>query len=293
MTQIFTIGKVIQIRSSPLKINRLAFIETEEHIRQVIQMLDWLYPNARENLRQAACLHDIGKKIYLQSDFTQGDKRLTQQKLGDDFYQSANGGETFTAEEAIQRYLTFLKQGHAKPFPVYKNSEDENSPIAEVRYQLDPPFGQHAAMIERTDLRGVADGQLDYVHTLIQLHHNFQVDKLVAAAAEHGEDIINDLYCLITADQEASRWAEFVVQTLEKGAEKPEGRFRFSEFSIEPVSSPEENRRKDAHVQGQVTLKASHCPAPSEWAFVVDYYVTECDFLTPELRERKRGGKKR
>ena len=83
------------------------------------------------------------------------------------------------------------------------------------------------------------------------------------------------------------------MQTLEKGAEKPEGRFRFSEFAVEPGSSPEEISRENGHVQGRVTLKASHCPAPSEWAFVVDYYVTDCDFLTPELGERKRGGEKR
>jgi len=293
MTQIFTIGKVIQIRSNPLRVNRLAFIETEEHIRQVIQMLDCFYPNANENLRRAARLHDIGKKIYLQPDFTQRDRRLTRQKLRDDFYQSLGEGETFTSQEAIQRYLAFLKQGHAKRFLVYQNPEDENSPIAEVRYQLDPPFGQHAAMIERTDLREVADGQLDYVHTLIQLHHNFQVDKLVAAAAEYGEDIINDLYCLITADQEASRWAEFVVQKLENGEEKPEGRFRFSEFATEPVSSPKEILREEAHVRGEVTLKASHGTTQNELAFTVDYYLADCDFLTPELGERKRGGKKR
>ncbi|WP_334109416.1 hypothetical protein [Thermodesulfitimonas autotrophica] len=293
MSRLFTIGKVIQIRSDPLRVTRLAFIETEEHIRHVVEMLTWLYPDASEKLRQAARLHDIGKKVYLQYDFARKDKRLSPQRLLNNFYQPGSEQNRFTPDEAIQRYLAFLKRGHAKCSIVRQNPEDENSQIVAARYQLDPPFGQHAATLDPSDLRGLLDNELGYVHSLIQLHHNFQVDKLVATAAEYGEGIITDLHRLITADQEASRWAEFLVQKLEGGEEEPEGKFRFSEFAIEPVADPKEISRDGAHVQAQVTLKASRCPALDEWTLPVDYYVSDCDFLTPDLATKKRGGKKR
>jgi len=163
-----------------------------------------------------------------------------------------------------------------------------------ARYQLDPPFGNHAASVQIDDLQGVPDGDLSYVHSLIQLHHNFQVDKLVATAAQHGEEIIADLYCLMTADQEGSRWAEYVVQKLEYGEEKPQGKFGFSEFAVEAVAEPTEISRDGAHMQGQVSLKATRRPDLGERTLTVDYYVSDCD-LNPDkfLATKKKGGRKK
>ena len=62
MRQIFSIGKVIQIRTDPRTVKRLAFVETEEHIRHVVEILNWLYPEASQTLLCATKLHDIGKK---------------------------------------------------------------------------------------------------------------------------------------------------------------------------------------------------------------------------------------
>ncbi|MEM4235168.1 MAG: hypothetical protein QXU75_08475, partial [Candidatus Methanomethylicaceae archaeon] len=300
MGQLFSIGKIIQIRKDRLAVRRLAFIETEEHIRHVVEMLSWLYPDAGDRLKKAAELHDLGKKIYLERDFAQNgrrwDSRLTQEKLRADFYRLGSVKEDiFKPEEAIKRYLAFLERGaHVKCSVVRQNSEDPNSPIIAARYQLDPPFGNHAASLEVEDLHGVPDEDLDYVHGLIQLHHSFQVDKLVAMASRYGEEIIRDLYRLMTADQEGSRWAEYVVQQLESGEEKPQGKFGFSEFAVEVSSEPQEILRDGSHVQGQVMLKATRRPDDlGELKLSVDYYVADCE-LTPDkfLSPRKKGGRK-
>lgn len=297
MRQLFSIGKIIQIRTGPLTVTRLAFMETEEHIRHVVEMLKWLNPNASETLCRAAELHDIGKKIYLQHNFVQsgrkGDSRLSlsQKNLRADFYQQGSVMGLFTPDEAMKRYLAFLERGYAKCFVVRQNAEDTDSEIVVARYQLDPPFDYHAASVEVDDLQGVSDADLSYVYSLIQLHHNFQVDKLVTTAAQHGEDIIADLYRLMTADQEGSRWAECVVQKLEKGEEKPQSKFGFSEFAVEAVAEPTEVSRSSTHVQGQVILKATRRLDLGELTLTVDYYVSDCEFLNTELATKKKGGK--
>lgn len=298
MGQLFSIGKIIQIRKDLLAVERLAFVETEKHIRHVAEMLDWLYPDASHRLRKAAELHDLGKKIYLERDFAQNgrrwDSRLSRENLMADFYQPGSVKDTFTAEEAMKRYLVFLERGpHVKCSVLWQNPEDPDSPIIAARYQLDPPFGNHAASLEIEDLRGVPAEDLNYVHGLIQLHHSFQVDKLVAMAAQYGEEIIHDLYRLMTADQEGSRWAEYVVQQLEGGEEKPQGKFGFSEFAVETASKPREALRNGSHVQGQITLRATRRPDLGERMLSVDYYVTDCD-LTPDkfLSSKRKGGRK-
>lgn len=296
MGQLFSIGKVIQIRTDSLTVSRLAFVETEEHIRHVVEMLKWLYPKASKKLYRAAELHDIGKKIYLQRDFAQNERgsRLNKRNLIADFYQQDNVKGIFTPSEAMKRYLAFLKHGHARCSVVRQNPEDPYSQIVAALYQLDPPFGNHAASIEIDDLWGVPNGDLSYIHSLIQLHHNFQVDKLVMTAAQHGENIIADLYRLMVGDQEGSRWAEYVVQKLEGGEEKPQGKFGFSEFAVETVSEPTEISRNGAYVKGQVILKASRCPYLGEWRLTVDYYVSDCD-LNPDkfFAAKKKGGRKK
>jgi len=299
MRRLFSIGKVIQIRiDDPLKVKQLAFVETEEHIRHVTEMLNWLYPHASDTLRRVAELHDIGKKVYLQREFARSrgrwDKRLTQDKLRADFYGNLVL-DTFMPIEAISRYLEFIEGGtHVKCFLLRQKPQENDSPIVAVRYQLDPPFGNHAASVELEDLQGVPNSELSYVHSLIQLHHNFQVDKLVTTAAQHGEGIIADLYSLMTADQEGSRWAEYVVQKLEKGQETPQGKFGFSEFAVEPVAEPTEISRSNTHVRGQVTLRATRRPDLGERALTVDYYVSGCD-LNPDkfLSAKRKGGRKK
>ncbi len=298
MSQIFTIGKVIQIRKDPLRVNRLAFIETEEHIRHVVEMLDWLYPGACAPLRRAVGLHDIGKKIYLQPDFAKNgrkwDNRLTRQDLVADFYQQRVTTGVFGPSEAIERYLAFLNHNHVQCYLVRRDPQDSESDIVTARYQLDPPFGNHAASIELEDLRGVPEAELRYVHSLIHLHHNFQVDKLVAAAAQYGESIIMDLYRLMTADQEGSQWAEYVVQKLEGGEEKPQGMFGFSEFAVQVVEEPILRSREDAHVRGAVKLKAARRPDLGERTLTVDYYVRDYE-LSPDkiLAAKKKEGKRK
>ena len=121
MGQLFSIGKVIQIRTDPLAVKRLAFVETEEHIRHVVEMLEWLYPNIKDSLQIAAKLHDIGKKVYLQPGFARRDRRLSQNKLRTDFYRNPMT-DSFTPLEAIVRYLKFIEPGaYAKCFVFWQN----------------------------------------------------------------------------------------------------------------------------------------------------------------------------
>lgn len=300
MSQLFSIGKIIQIRAreDSLAVKRLAFIETEEHIRHVVEMLNWLYPDASDRLKKAAELHDLGKKIYLERDFAQNgrrwDSRLSRENLIADFYRSNSVKEVFTPDEAIMRYRGFLERSaHVKCSVVRQNPEDSGSAIIAARYQLDPPFGNHAASVAIDDLQGVPNGDLNYVHGLIQLHHSFQVDKLVAMAAQYGEEVIRDLYCLMTADQEGSRWAEYIVQELEGGEEKPQGKFGFSEFAVEVSSEPQGILRDGSHVQGQVMLKATRRPGLGELTLSVDYYAADYE-LTPDkfLSSKKKGARK-
>lgn len=295
--QIFSIGKVIQIRTDPCTVKRLAFVETEEHIRHVVEILNWLYPEAGETVRRATKLHDIGKKLYLQYRFRfnrqRGYNPLNRENLINDFYQQGNVQGKFTATDAIKRYLIFLEQDeNVKCYPIRQNPQEDNSSIVSARYVPSPPFGHHAALVQREDLRGIPEGNLDYIHSLIQLHHNFQVDKLVPTAARHGERIIEDLYRLMTADGEGSRWAEYLVQKLECGEEQPQGKFGFSEFAIEPTTEPTKISREGCHAQGQITLKAMRCPDLPKLELTVDYYVAEC-VLTPDkyLSKKKRGGR--
>jgi hypothetical protein len=279
--KLFTIGKIIQIRTDPEKVNKLVFIETEEHLRHAHELVQWFYPDTGRELKRAAKEHDIGKKVYLLPDFVRykgrRDPRLTWEKLRNDFYGEYQG-EAFRAEEAIARYLEFLKDPkHIKPSVIRQNSEDDTSPVEQVRYKLDPPFGNHAASVELTDLRDESTSDLGYLHTLIQLHHNFQVEKLVAAGAQYGDDVVKDLYRLITTDHEASRWAEYVVQKLEGGEEPPQGKFGFSEFGVKVVEEPQATARDGVHVQGQVQLRATRRPDLGEWVLMVDYYASDCD----------------
>ncbi len=295
MGRLFSIGKVIQVRVNSLCVSKLAFIETEEHIRHVVEMLNWLYPSASALSRYAASLHDIGKKIYLQSDFVQNgrkrDGRLTRKNLIADFYQQ-DVQEVFGPSDAIERYFAFLSRNHVRCYLVRRNPQDPDSEIVAARYHLDPPFGNHAASIEIEDLQNVPESDLRYVHSLIHLHHNFQVDKLVAVAAQYGESIITDLYRLMTADQEGSQWAEYVVQKLEGGEEKPQGGFGFSEFAVEVTAEPREILREGAHVRGSVVLRSERQPHLGERTLEVDYYVSEYD-LTPQkfLAPSKKGGR--
>jgi hypothetical protein len=295
---LFTIGKIIQVRADQNTVHKLAFIETDEHLRHAHQLVQWLYPSASLELKRAAKEHDIGKKIYLRSEFVRSggrrDLRLTQENLRQDFYGEYEG-KKFTVSEAIDRYLSFIEDpGHVKTSVVRHNPEDDGSSIERIRYKLDPPFGNHAASVELRDLRDNAGGDVNYIHILIQLHHNFQVDKLVAAAAQYGEQIIADLYRLITADHEASRWAEYVVQKLEDGEDSPQIKFGFSEFAVECVVEPEKISRNDARVQGQVTLQATLRPDLGETKLTVDYYVTDYA-LTPAkflAAKQQRGARK-
>lgn len=298
MGKLFTIGKIIQIRTDPEKVNRLAFVETEEHLRHAHEIAQWLYPNIGSELGRAAKEHDVGKKVYLLPDFVRHrgkrDPRLTWEKLRSDFYGEYEG-EAFRVEEAIARYLEFIKDPkHVKPSVIRRNSEDDTSPVEQVRYKLDPPFGNHAASVELADLREESNSDLGYVHTLIQLHHNFQVEKLVAAGAQYGDDVVKDLYRLITTDHEASRWAEYVVQKLEGGEEPPQGKFGFSEFDVEIVEEPQATARNGMHVQGQVKLRAKRRPDLREWVLTVDYYTSDCDvsFNMFKPTKGKRGKKK-
>jgi hypothetical protein len=296
--RLFSIGKIIQIRTDSERVHKLAFIETEEHLRHTGEIIQWLYPNAGHEVKRAAREHDIGKKIYLLDEFVSDngkrDHRLKRDNLKDDFYGTYQG-EVFRVDEAINRYLKFLKSPERVKLSIIRQDpSDDTSPIEEIRYRLAPPFGNHAASVELQDLRNDTGGDINYIHNLIHLHHNFQADKLVAAAVKFGEPIIADLYRLITADHEASRWAEHVVQKLEGGGEQPQGKFGFSEFAVENITEPEVISRNGLHVQGKVKLKATRRLDLGEKILKVDYYVRDYD-LNPDkfLAAKKKGGRKK
>ena len=276
--QIFVPGKIIQIpRESAIK--QLALIEVEEHIHHVRVMLDWFYPDASDNLKMAADWHDIGKKIDLRFDYANKLKVLSNHPderrsiLTDDFY-----GQTIecsvTPNEASKAYVRFLQ---AKQKEHIKNQGNG--------YRLNPPFGFHAATVQHTDLPTDLGGDdRNYIINLIHLHHVFRPDRLVEAAAEHGEDILKDLYQLIVADHFASEWATEVVNQLEGVKRKDAFReWRFAEKTLKAAGDAEVVKRDGNVVFGQITL---NCES-QQLTFNVNYYLQDFHFDGTQTKQGK------
>jgi len=266
--RLFVPGKVIQIRRG-LPIERLVFIEVQEHIRHVRAMLDFLYPGASDNLRRGADWHDLGKRFLsygysqaLRSVIGKKRKALTSRECqAKDFWGHLADGEVSPAEAfcAFKRFVRKDGSGeltsHVKIWP-HRDNPDHPNEVTRYDYQIDPPFGFHAADVEAADLpTDLPDAGRRYVLDLIHLHHSFQADKLVEAAAEHGEGIIHDLYRLMVCDHFGSGWAEHVTQTLEYGDLIARGSsMRFAEFELIAQGDVRQVKRDEPHVHGQITL---------------------------------------
>lgn len=268
--QIFVPGKIIQVRSAedPFILSKLVFISVEEHVRHVVEMLDWLFPDATELQHAGAVLHDVHKKVGARYDFFRACGRKpapSEEDLLLDFYGNGRVSMSLSARDASQGFLEFVNNPQRRRFwPV---GRDDGS-VSEVRVDLDPPFGNHAAEATESDLLPYRDGsvvltevpaQRDYVLNLVRLHHSFQPDRIIGACAQHGNGIACDLYRLIVADHAGSRWAEYVVQQLEGGLEKPEHVDFFGDVEIIATEAAARGSDHDLQV-GVVRLQRSKLP---------------------------------
>lgn len=247
----FVPGKIIQVRDAqdPLVLSKLVLISVEEHVRHVVEMLEWLFPGATAEQRAGARLHDVRKKVGARYDFLPdcGFRRTpTAAELRADFYGNGNSRLTLSPTDAAQGFLRFAQDPNwRRLWPVRADGET----MTEVRLDLDPPFGNHAAEATEDDLVPYRDGafalagtpgRCDYVLSLVRLHHSFQPDRIIGACAQHGEQLVQDLYRLIVADHAGSRWAEYVVQELEGGAERPERTDFFGDVEIKVAIEAED-----------------------------------------------------
>lgn len=277
LRKIFIPGKIIHFQKGNA-IHKLAMIEVEEHIRHVRAMLDWLYgDNSTEIQRYAADFHDIGKKIELRDDFLaflkgKGKKKAAQKQIDKETLKKDFYGEpveiTIDPEESAKAYTNFLLKAKA-----YSHIQVEKT-FGSMQYRLDPPFGAHAAVVKTEDLPEKV-AKRDHIASIIQLHHTFRPDRVIEAAAEHGEEVLHGLYRLIVCDHFASEWASYVVNTLEQN-EQPEyrGKMRFAEVTVEKEGEPEMVERKGASVIGRISLKCNDKRLTLE----VSYYLADFDF---------------
>ena len=270
LRQIFVPGKIIPIiRGNAIK--QLALIEVEEHIRHVQEMLDWLYPDASRNLKMAAGWHDIGKKIDLWFDYA---NKLTvlsnhpdehRRILTDDFY-GRGVVDSVTPDESAEAYIEFLI-----------NPKKKHIQAQRWGYHLDPPFFRfHASTVQPDDLpKDLEDRDRSYIINLIRLHHAFSPERLVEAAADHGQEILDDLYKLIVADHFASEWATKVVNQIENvEGQEYHGEMRFAEKMVETEKKAPIVKRKGNVVFGQITL---NCGA-QQLTLNVNYYLQDFQF---------------
>lgn len=207
-------------------------------------MLEWLFPDATAEQRAGARLHDVHKKVGARYDFFRdcGFKRTpTTEELRDDFYGSGKSQFALSPDDAARGFLNFAQDPKWSRRRLWPVRADDGGDIGEVRMDLDPPFGNHAADALEDDLLPYRDGpfviegmpaRCDYILSLVRLHHSFRPDRIIGACAQHGEDLARDLYRLIVADHVGSRWAEYVVQQLAGGAEKPDRMDFFGDVEI-------------------------------------------------------------
>lgn len=267
--RIFVPGKVIQIRDgqNPLVVSKLAFVSVEEHVRHVAEMLEWLFPDASAEQRAAARLHDVHKKVGARFDFLREcgfNRAPTSDQLLADFYGNGKDQPTLSPGDAAQAFLKFVRgPGRMRLWPVRAG----DASVKEVRLDLDAPFGNHAADATEGDLLPYTDGSFtiedasvrcSYILNLVRLHHSFQPDRMISACAEHGEQLARDLYRLIVADHAGSRWAEYVVQQLEQGAERPDQTDFFGDVRIEALAEAARGIN-DVLQAGIVRLRRSRC----------------------------------
>jgi len=304
--RLFVPGKIIQVRRGSA-VERLAFIEVQEHVRHVRAMLDFLYPEASNRLKLGADGHDLGKK-FLNSGYASelraviGRERrgiISRENQAEDFWGRFSEGEV-TPIEAFDAFRRFVRKNgngeltfHAKIWP-QRDNPDQPDEVTGYGYQFDPPFGFHAAEVEAEDLpAGLSNVEQHYLLDLIRLHHSFQADKLVEAAAEHGEAIIHDLYRLMVCDHFGSGWVERVVQTLERGdAIARGGGMRFAEFKLNEKDDACEMRRDEPHVHAQITLVHDGRELDMDvHYFVFDFHLNGAEEARGQA-ETKRGGRK-
>jgi hypothetical protein len=291
---LFVPGKIIQVRSreNPGVVSQLVLISVEEHIGHVVTMLEWLWPNITEIQRAAARLHDIRKKLGARFEFIKG-LNISVGNLRSDFYAQGNSEAALGPADAAKRYLAFAESEPRRRFWPTVDGKD-------FRMDLDAPFGNHAAEVDEDDLLPYRDGVLDlqkdpqsrgYVLDLIRLHHSFQPDRLIDACAQHGDELVTDLYRLIVADHAGSRWAEYVVQYLEKGSEQPDREDFFGEMTVTASAEPEPEAERNGLRVGTVRLKRERLPTESEpdiKEIVVRYYPVKVDWDLKHLAAQVR-----
>lgn len=289
---LFVPGKIIQVRSQekPGLVSQLVLISVEEHIGHVVTMLEWLWPSISERERAAARLHDIRKKVGARWEFIKG-LNIGADKLRDDFYAERDSISALSPAEAAQRYVAFAQSGDHRRFWPTVDKQD-------FRLDLDPPFGKHAAEVSEQDLLPYRGGALDlqndsqsrnYILSLIRLHHSFQPDRIIDACAEYGDELVRDLYRLIVADHEGSRWAEYVVQYLEKGYEQPDRQDIFGDVAVTASAEPKPETDWNSLRVATVGLARERLPAeqsePLVKELMVRYYPVQVDWDLKYLAE--------
>jgi len=286
--RIFVPGKIIQVRGqeNPLIVIKLVLLSVEEHIRHVVEMLEWLYPDATPTQKIGARLHDVGKKVGARGDFLRGHK-FTEEMLRSDFF-GIQGDSYLSPHDSGQKYLAFAQDNrHRRLWPIW----DEAKRLQDVRMDLDPPFGNHAADATEKDVCPYKDGSSnlehnsearDYILNLIRLHHSFQPDRIIDACAQHGEGMVVGLYRLIVADHMGSRWAEYVVQNLEAGVEKLEHEDFFCDVEVSAVGVPLAQGDRNGQKVGVIRLRRDKTPDEQrdllEKELEIQYYPIEVNW---------------
>lgn len=296
--RVFVPGKVVQVRNqaNPMIIAKLALISVEEHIRHVSEMLEWLCPNSTGIQKAAVSLHDIGKKVGVRWDFLKG-LRFEPKHLRADFYGvEVASNFSLSPQDAGERYVTFVQADkHRRFWPI----RDDSGELRDVRMDLDPPFGNHAAEVTADDLRIYRYGSLDlnqnpesldYIFNLVRLHHSFQPERIIAACAQHGEGFVTDLYRLIVADHMGSRWAEYVVQQTEMGLEKPDREDFFGDVTVSVAADPQVENERDGLKAVSFLLQRDRLPdeqgPPPEKKLMIQYHAVVVNWDLKELAER-------
>ncbi|MEW5980218.1 MAG: hypothetical protein AB1898_30860 [Acidobacteriota bacterium] len=298
--KIFVPGKIIQVRSvsDPLILTKLVLVSVEEHVRHVVEMLEWLFPDTTEVQHAGAVLHDVHKKVGTRYEFFHACGRKpapSEEDLLLDFYGNGQVSMSLSARDASRGFLELARDPRRRRLWPFRR--DDGS-VSEVRVDLDPPFGNHAAEATEEDLLPYRDGsvvlaeapaQRDYVLNLVRLHHSFRPNRIIGACAQHGDGIARDLYRLIVADHAGSRWAEYVVQQLEGGLEKPESVDFFDDVEIN-VAVEATARGSDHDLQvGVVRLQRSKLPGETgdarEAELFVRYYALAVDWDLRQLAD--------
>lgn len=304
-------GKIVGVVEGKV-LKKVAFISVEEHVSNCAAFFEFVSPEREEILRDALLFHDIGKKLLriwgiyrdtplnnwaYDTAFGGGKDRLALLKrdytatmrpdLAEPIDESAGFAEVAAA------YLGYVglaeRQGKRAArgitaYPVREDPADPKSEVVAASYQLDRPFGNHAAPIQEHHLpEGLEEKRL--LAALIRQHHSFQVANIIPEV-EQREDFDRLLYDLMTMDHLGSAWAERLILSDEDGFKKdfPPG-VDFGEVESKLDGDPTVSKNSDGTKTATAKLRLNaYGKEEKSVSFSVTYLLEEVDYVDPSLR---------